>query len=335
MIGSALRLAFDAALAACLALSLAVAGRGQAAAAQSRPEALVSLGSGETNGLYYPLAEAICRTAGRDLREQGIRCSAESTPGSVYNIEALESGELDLAIVQSDVQFAAYNGVGPWTGKPVKELRSVLALYPELVTVIARAGAGIRSLSDLGGKRVNVGSQGTGTRATWDAIAAELGPAEAGKIKLTELRTDETTSALCRGEIDANLMIVGHPSPLVAHQLAACPSNLVPITGSVATGLLGSHKFYVKGSIPAKLYGANPEVATFGSRATLVASASANPYMIAAVTKAILTHIADLRSAYPVLAGLKADDMIRGLTAPLHPGAAAACNQLGLLKRSD
>jgi TRAP transporter TAXI family solute receptor len=144
-------------------------------------EVFVSIGTGETKGLYYPVAQAICTIIDPDLREQRMRCSPEATPGSVYNVGRVLSGELELAIVQSDVQSAASTGIGAWSGRPASGLRSVLSLYPELVTVVARAGASIHGLSDLAGKRVNVGHLGSGTRATWSTLAAELGrPSPAG-----------------------------------------------------------------------------------------------------------------------------------------------------------
>jgi uncharacterized protein len=293
-------------------------------------DVFVSVGTGETKGLYYPVAQAICATVDPDLRAQGMRCSPEATPGSVYNVGNVLSGELELAIVQSDVQAAASKGMGAWSGKPASGLRSVLSLYPELVTVVARSGANIHGLSDLAGKRINVGRQGSGTRATWSMIAAQLGQGEAGQIKLRDLKADETTAALCSGAIDANLLIVGHPSPLVSSQLSACPSNLVAIAGPVVTGLVGAQPFYVPGTIPAELYGLGAEIPTFGSRATLITSASADARVVAAVTKAILTHVPELRSAHPVLSGLTTEEMTQGLTAPPHPAAAAVYKELGL-----
>src|SRR5271165_1943608 len=110
-------------------------------AAYAGDEIFASVGTGQVNGIYYPVAKDICRIVNRDLHTQGVRCSPESTPGSVYNIDALQSGELELGIVQSDVQFAAYNGEGAWKGRPFRGLRSVASLYPELVTIIARAAS--------------------------------------------------------------------------------------------------------------------------------------------------------------------------------------------------
>jgi hypothetical protein len=297
----------------------------------SATEIFVSFGTGEMNGVYYPVGKAICKIVGPELRADGIWCSPETTPGSVYNVGGVQSGELEFAFVQSNVQFAAYKGIGAWNGRPASELRSVLSLYPELVTVIARAGANIHDLGDLAGKQVNVGSRGTGTRATWDAIVAELGNSDYKQARLA-LKAADTTSALCRGAIDANFLIVGHPSPLVSNQLAACASNFVAIAGPVVDKLIAAYPFSARGSIPTEFYGISADVPTFGSRATLVTSVSADARVVALVAKAILTHVAELRTLHPALATLKAEEMIeQGLTAPLHPAAAKVYRELGLL----
>ena len=172
MIDDRLRPVVYALIAIAIAISAAAVSR---SARCAEDEVFASIGTGQLNGVYYPVGKAICQIVNRDLRTNGVRCSPEATPGSVYNIGALQSGELEFAIVQSDVQFAAYHGDGPWSGKAFDGLRSVFSLYPELVTVIARADAHIKELADLAGRSVNVGSPGSGTRATWDAIEAELG----------------------------------------------------------------------------------------------------------------------------------------------------------------
>ena len=148
------------------------------AAALSLParadEVFASVGTGEPNGVYYPVGKAICQIVNRDFSMHSVRCSPEATLGSVYNIGALQSAELEFAIVQSDVHFT-YKGEDAWIGRPFLALRSVISLYPELVTVMARADLHIQDLAGLAGKRIDVGSRGTGTRTTWDALEAELG----------------------------------------------------------------------------------------------------------------------------------------------------------------
>lgn len=294
-------------------------------------EVFASIGTGELDGIYYPVGKGICEIVDRDLPTYGVRCSPETTPGSVYNIDALHSGELEFAIVQSDVQFAAYTGAGPWIDRPFRGLRSVAALYPELVTVIVRADSHIHALSDLAGRRVNVGSQGSGTRATWDAIEAAVGWSNEKRVQPVALRGSAAMSALCNGAIDANLVIVGHPSPLVTAQKAACAINFVAISGPAIDKLVHDHPYYQRGVINGALYGLAAEVPTFGVRATLVTSASIDARVVAVIAKELLTHLPELRMLHPALAGLTAGEMINiGLTAPLHPGAAQVYKELKL-----
>ena len=302
------------------------------ASAQTRTETFVSIGSGEMTAVFFRVAKAICKVIVDEVQAQGFRCSAEMTPGSAYNVEKVASGELEFAIVQGDVPFSAYKGIGQWDGKPVTELRPVLSLYPELVTIVARADANIRLLADLAGKRVSVGGLATGPRITWDLISADLDLAT--PVQLTQLTQDQTTSALCNGTIDANFFVVGHPSKLVSNWLAACPSNFVAISGPVVDRLTSKYPFYARGFIPTDLYHVPDKILSFGPVATLVTSASRDPRMVEAIAKAILTHIAELKMMHPALAELDAEPMIaRSLAAPLHPAATAVYKELGLIKR--
>ena len=296
-------------------------------------EIFASVGTGEPNGIYYPVGKAICQIVNRDFSMHSVRCSPEATPGSAYNIGALQSGELEFAIVQSDVHFAAYKGEGAWIGRPFLGLRSVMSLYPELVTVMARTDSHIQDLAGLAGKRINVGSRGSGTRTTWEALEAKLGWRDQERVLPAELKADVTISALCSGTIDASLLIVGHPSPLVKDQLAACRVNFVAITGPAIEKLLHEDLYYKHETIPGEIYGIVGEVPTFGGRASLMTSASVEPRVVAVVAKAVLNHVAELRTLHPALGRLRARDMVTdGLTAPLHPGAEQVYKELGLIE---
>lgn len=303
------------------------------APARAGDEVFASVGTGELNGVYYPVGKAICEIVNRDLSIDGIRCSPEITPGSVYNVGAILSGELEFGIIQADVNFSAYKGEGAWVGRAFLGLRSVLSLYPELVTVMARTDSHIQDLGNLAGRRVNVGSKGTGIRVTWDAIEEELGWRDAERVRSVGMRADATTSALCSEVIDANMLIIGHPSPLVKAQQAACAINLVAITGPAIDKVLHKHLYYQRETIPADLYGLPADVPTFGGRATLVTSASVDTRVVALVAKQVLGHLAELRTLHPALARLRPSQMVSdGLTAPLHPGAEQVYRQMGLIE---
>ena len=289
-----------------------------------------SLGTGEVELVYYTVGRAICGSVNREIRDFGVRCSAESTPGSKYNIEAIHSGELELGIVQSDIAYAAYNGTGAFAKRPFRELRSVLVLYHEIVTVIARSDSGIAKIADLAGRRTNVGRQGSGTNAVWDDIQAAFGWKDP---QITELPAEEASRALCAGEIDASFVQVGHPSAAVRAQLAACPTSFVAVNGPTIDSLVSGAPYFIKGDISGPLYGLTADIPSFGSNAVLMTSASVDGKVVAAFVRGIMAHIDDLGTKHLVLASLTVEEMAGdNVPAPFHPAADQIYKALKLLK---
>ena len=137
----------------------------------SAEETFVTIGTGGVTGVYYPTGGAICRLVNKSREEHGIRCSVESTGGSIYNINTIRAGELDLGIAQSDWQYHAYKGTSKFKESgPFKELRAVFSVHPEPFTVVARKDANIKTFDDLKGKRVNIGNPGSGQRGTMEVL---------------------------------------------------------------------------------------------------------------------------------------------------------------------
>jgi uncharacterized protein len=318
--------AFKFAVVAALAL-------GVSAASATAQTTFVSVGTGAISGLYYPVGRALCDLVNRERRAHGVRCSAEPTSGSGYNVDGLRAGELDLALVQSDVQYAAYQGRGSWEGAPYSGLRSVLSLYPELVTVLARPGAQVGDVKSLKGKRVDIGRPGSGAHATWEAIEAALGWSRADLRLAAELKPDSAGFALCANEIDASVQIVGHPSTWLAQRIDECDLGLVSVDGPAISELVAGRPYYRLGEIPAGVYGDSAATPTFGVSATLVASAALPDDVAYVFAKSVIEGVDQLRNLRPALGTLEPKEMVSAsLTAPLHPGAERAFRELGLTK---
>jgi uncharacterized protein len=293
----------------------------------------VSIGTGELNGVYYPVGQAICETIDRDTNKYGVRCSAEGTPGSAYNLDAIRNGDLEFGIVQSDIAYAAYHGEGTYRDEPFDDLRSVLILYPELVTVMVRADAGIHQIADLVGRRINVGRVGSGAFATWNTIEAALGWKDDQKARITDFPADAAAHALCAGEIDANLFVIGHPSGTVRNQLSACATNFVAVSGPEIDTLVSSVAYLQKGAVPGAAYGLPADTPTIGTNAVVMTSANENKKAVAAFAHAIIAQIGDLKNKHPALAGLTVEAMTGGnFPVPLDPAASQVYKDLGLLK---
>src|SRR5690606_34123899 len=198
------------------------------------------------------------------------RCSVESTGGSVFNVNTIKAGELDLGVVQSDVGYNAYNGEGQFkdAGK-FEKLRSVFSLHPEPFTVVTRKEANIKSFDDLKGKRFNVGNPGSGTRASMEQLLSAQGRDLSFFSLASELRPDALGSALSAGRIDGSFKVVAIPSANIRDTPTSCGPRLVSLTGPVLDKLVETYPYYAKVTIPAGLYPNNPqETESYGVLAT-------------------------------------------------------------------
>jgi TRAP transporter TAXI family solute receptor len=290
-----------------------------------------SVGTGETNGIYYPLGDVICGIVNQNLHESGIRCSREATPGSVYNVDALRGGELEFALIQSDVAYDAYHGIDAYSGAPFPTLRSVLALHSELVTIVARPG--IHELADLAGKRIVAGPAGSGSRATWEAMVKALGWKDGQTPRTLDMPVDAIGNALCKGSIDASLLVLGHPSGKIRDLLAGCALSLVPVDGPAIDSLIAAAPYLKKGPIPANAYGLPADIPSFGVNAILMTTTDMDPRAVSDFASSLGTDIKALQGRSPVLENLTAQDIVTDkLPAPLHPAALDVYKKLGLLK---
>jgi TRAP transporter TAXI family solute receptor len=201
-----------------------------AALAQDEPR-FVTIGTGGVTGVYYPAGGAICRLVNRGRSEHGLRCSAESTGGSIYNLNTLQAGELDFGVVQSDWQYHAYNGSSEFSDKPFENVRAVFSLHPEPFTVMVQADSDIQNFEDIKGKRVNVGNPGSGQRATMEVLMDALGWTMDDFALATELKPAEMAQALCDGNIDVMIYTVGHPAAAIQEAVNSCDVRLINVTG--------------------------------------------------------------------------------------------------------
>jgi uncharacterized protein len=307
---------------------------GAAGAAQAADQKFISIGTGGVTGVYYPTGGAICRLVNRGRKTHGIRCSAESTGGSIYNINTIRNGELEFGVAQSDWQYHAYHGTSKFKDKgPFKKLRAVFSVHAEPVTIIARDDSGIKNITDFKGKRVNIGNPGSGTLGTWEVIENALGW-DRGDLKLAaQMKSAETAQAVCDGKIDAYFWLVGHPSALTQESIASCATHLGNATGPAIDKLVKERPYYRYATIPAGMYNNKEDVKTFGVGATFVTSSDVPDNVVYTVVKAVFDNFDQFKKLHPAFNHLKAEEMIKdGLSAPLHPGAAKYYKEKGWLK---
>jgi TRAP transporter TAXI family solute receptor len=258
----------------------------------------------------------------------------ESTGGSVFNVNAIKTGELEFGLSQSDVQYNAYKGEAQFKGKADPDLRAVFSVHPEPFTVLARKEAGVTKFTDFKGKRFNVGNPGSGTLASMEELLKQMNWTKSDFSMAAELKADEQGTALCDNKIDGFFYGVGHPSAAIQDPTTACGAKLIPLTGPAEDALIKAHPYYAKATIPGGMYANNPNpTETYGVLATVVTSSKVPENVVYDLVKATFDNFDEFKKLHPAFAHLDPKDMIsKGLSAPLHPGAVKYYKEKGWMK---
>ncbi len=322
-------------LTAAAAGAVFAAGLITAGAASAAEQQFITIGTGGVTGVYYPTGGAICRLVNKNRNEHGIRCSVESTGGSVYNLNTIRAGELDFGVAQSDWQFHSYNGTAKFEeAGPFEDLRAVFSVHPEPFTVVARADAGVRTFEDLEGKRMSIGNPGSGQRGTIEVLMGAMGWTADTFSLAAELKAAEQSQALCDNNIDAFVYTVGHPNGSIKEATTACDATLVNVDNKATETLVADNPYYSMATIPGGMYrGTDEDTTTFGVRATFVTSASVSEEVVYQLVKAVFENFEDFKKLHPAFAVLEKEQMVSAsLSAPLHPGAVKYYREVGLIE---
>ncbi len=292
----------------------------------------ITIGTGSVTGTYYPTGAAICKLVNKYKKETKIRCSVESTAGSVYNVNTVKNGELDFAIAQSDVIFKAVKASNKHKNTPTKKIKSIMAIYPELLTLVTRKDANIKRLLDIKDKRINLGNEGSGNEATAMVLLNH------SNIKKNDLKfagvyeAAEMPEALKKNKIDGYFYMVGHPTANVKDAANSVDIRLIPLDGPVVDKLVKEHPYFTKEIIPKNTYRGNEKaIKTFGVKAVLITSSEVSNKAVYTITRAILENFELFRKLHPTYSNITKKSLLEGLSAPLHKGARKYYKEAGLL----
>lgn len=298
----------------------------------------VTIGTGGITGVYYPTGGAIARMVNAKRKDYGIRATVESTGGSVFNINAMMSGDLEFGVVQSDRQYQAYRGLAEWEDRgPQTDLRAVFSIHPESLTLVASVDSGIANIADLKGKRVNIGNPGSGQRQnSIDALTA-VGIDFESDLRAEHVRAAEAPGLLQDGRIDAFFYTVGHPSGAINEATAGGTKvRLVHIEAPGIQKLIEEKPYYAVSTIPAGMYpsaaNGDEEITSFGVLATFCTSAKVPDEVVYAITKEVFDNFEEFKKLHPAYQVLTKEGMLEGLSAPIHDGAMKYFKEAGLKK---
>lgn len=301
--------------------------------ANAADQSFITIGTGGVTGVYYPTGAATCAVINASRADHGVRCSAESTLGSISNMEKIRSGELEFSFVQSDWQKHAYDGTAVFQeAGPFRELRSVFSLHSEVATIVVREGSDFRDIDDLKGKRVNVGGAGSGSAASWNALGNFLGWTSQDQQQFGNLEPSELADALCADRIDAYFVLIGHPARLIEETQEQCDIRLLGFDQVAVSALAAAMPSFTAAGIAEGLYGLPEATPSFGVFASLVTSSKMPDRIVYTVVKSVHENFDDLTGLHAALSNLKAADLVkRDKSVPLHPGALKFFQEQGLV----
>jgi TRAP transporter TAXI family solute receptor len=311
---------------------IALASVALAVTSRSHAAETISIGTAGVMGVYYPLGGAICRMVNVTRKEHKLRCTVEASEGSVANIRNVLARKVDVGIAQSDMQHAATMGEGPFRDGAQPKLRALFSVYPELLTVMTREDANVRTLTDLRGKRVSLGPPGSGTRATMELVLDAVGVDKSDLKAALGLKFVEMSPALCENKIDAFAFVAGHPNPVFHEAADSCKTRIIAIEGGAVDNLLKNKPYYVKAEVPGRLYkGTEAPQSTFGTVASVVVSDDMPEATAYALTRAVFENFEDFQKLHPALGGLTREQAAKGAPVPFHAGAVRYFKEAGLM----
>jgi len=281
----------------------------------------ILVGGGSVTGVYYQVALHVCNLLNK-YNSESYNCVGRPALGSVFNIRAVERGLLDVGVAQSDRNFEAVNGQGEFKGKPQGNLRSLFSMHPETVLLVTRQDSGISTVDDLNGKSVNIGNPGSGQRGNAEDVLRLHNIDSDEDIKAQGLQQQEASRALVDRKIDAFFYTVGNPAAAIEDPANSTDIAIVPLNSAQIKAFVKERPYYVMTTIPKNTYtGVSNDVETYAVTATVVTNAGASEQMVYDLVKTIFEHLEELQNAHQAFRVLTPESMLKGLTAPFHPGA--------------
>ncbi|NQY21652.1 MAG: TAXI family TRAP transporter solute-binding subunit [Campylobacteraceae bacterium] len=292
-----------------------------------------TIGTGGIKGTYYLTGNIISSYVNKIKSETGIRLYVESTAGSIYNINAIKSSEFDFGIVQADIAYNALKGKGKFEGKAYYKLKSVIAIYPELLTLITRENSNFKSLFSIKNKKVNLGNKGSDNLYTIHKLLEINKLKKSDFTSIEHLNIREASQYLQNNKIDAYFSMTGHPSNNIKNLSNNIDLNILSIDTKSTKDLIDKYPYFTSGIIKANTYNKqNQDIHTFGVKAILVTSSNVSEKIVYTIVKAILENFDEFKKQHPIYKDITKESLLEGLSLPLHRGAKKYFKDIGFLK---
>lgn len=279
----------------------------------------LSIATGGTGGVYYPIGGGLAEMIGRHI--DGYSAVAEVTGASVENMGLIHREDSDLAIALADTVYQAYTGTGAFEGRQVADVRAIASVYPNAVQLVALQGSGINSLADLVGKRVSVGAPGSGTELNALALLESNG-INYSDFTVQRLNFNETADALRDGDIDAGFWSVGPPTSSILSLATTRDIQLISFTEEEIQKAVAVEPVFAPYTLPANMYeGVTEDTLTISIPNVLAVNAAMSDELAYQITKVLFEKVDELRAIHPAANDTTVEFTMTSTPIPLHPGA--------------
>ena len=293
-------------------------------------ETSINVLTGGTGGAYYALGVALANVIGKTM--PGVKTSVQATKGSVENLDLLQAGRGEIAFSLGDLLSDAWKGhVDAGFKVPLKKLRGIAAMYPNYIQVAARADTGIKSIADLKGKRVSVGTPKSDTELNAQAILAAAGLTYKDLGKVEYLPLGQSVELMKNRQLDAMLQSASLGVSALRDLSTSVDIVIVPIPLDIIKKT--RDPAYSPATIPANIYrGQTADIPTAAVQNYLVTQDGVSNEIAYGVTKALWTNLDVLTIAHSAAKAIDTKRALEGMPVPLHPGAAKYYREVGILK---
>ncbi len=293
----------------------------------------VTIVTGSTGGTYYPVGTIFATLWSEKLGDQGVVASAQSSGGSVENLNMIKNGEAQLGIAVASLAHFAMTGTEGFEGNQIADIRLVTGLWPELSQIVVTKSSGVNTLADLKGRSINVGGAGSGTEYGTLKMLEVLTGMEPGDYRAEHLGYGEASSAMQNGQLDAMNAEAGIPTSAVSEIFAGKTAvKMIEFTEEDYQKLKAAAPQYGYFTVPAGLYtGLDTDTKVVGIKSALFTSTDVDEELIYNLTKEMYENYEDIKTSHMALETVTLENAVQGLPpVPLHPGAARYYQEKGI-----
>lgn len=286
----------------------------------------IGIGTGTTGGSYYPLGGTMAKIWTDTIPD--VQASVQSTGGTIQNIELMAEGEAEAGF--TDTKYVlAYEGKGPWEGKPQTWLRGLVPLYPEPTNIVVAKDSGITSLEELKGKRISIGAVGSGTQSTARELLGILGIDADKDIQAFALGTGETSKAFQDKQIDAAILVGSLGMSSVIELTSLDLVKFLDVSDDLFEKIYAVNNTWIRFDIPQDYYQNQPQtVKTYAAFNILSVREDLPEDLAYQMTKQLFEHKADLVEVRKTMENMSLEN-VEKIVIPIHPGALKYYQEVG------